>query len=163
MQFNSYFYTIKQQFKMENIISVTPFGETKTTELQASPVEIDFTKVENTLSQISEMKRGLSLTPRYMEFSKVGEKTRGVFLGFKILTKKEADGILKNLPTALWADEEKNVWCNGGVSFISGFVTQNPDGSVFEMAKGTPFEAELIELKPVGAGKVKVFAIYRLS
>jgi hypothetical protein len=31
------------------------------------------------------------------------------------------------------------------------------------MAKGTPFEAERIELKPSGAGKVKVFAIYRLS
>jgi hypothetical protein len=67
---------------MENIISVTPEGETKTTELQTTTVEIDFAKIDETLAKIGEMKRGLSLTPRYMEFSKVGEKTRGVFLGF---------------------------------------------------------------------------------
>lgn len=145
------------------VVAVTTDGEIKTTELQTTPVEVDFAKIEATLSNLSEMKRGLSLTPRYMEFSKVGEKTRGVFLGFKILTKKEADGTLKNLPTAVWADQDKNVWCNGGVAFVQGFLTQNPDGSTLEMAKGTPFEAELIELKAAGAGKVKVFAIYKLA
>lgn len=151
----------KAEATAQSLEAVSANGEIVTTELQTTPVEVDFEKIEATLAQIDTMKRGISQTPRYMEFS-IGEKTRGVFLGFKILLKKEADG-LKQITCVVWADKDKNVWCNGGVSFVSGFITQNPDGSILEMTKGKAFEAELIELKPSGTGKVKVFSIYNLS
>lgn len=62
--------------------------------------------------------------PVYWEPRKAGEKMKGVFLGFVVLTKNEADG-KKQIPTATWlSKDEQGIYTNymhSGVSAISNF------------------------------------------
>lgn len=149
--------------ELKTVETVTISGEiTENTNLQTTNVILsqDFNnaldaKIEGLKSGKKTI--GLSLTPKYMEFDKVGEPVEGIFLGFKIIHKKnDAEKIkqgepeMASLTCAIWADENKNVWLNGGIAFISSFEN---------IQIGQAFQATLVEKKAAGAGKVKIYEI----
>lgn len=150
---------MNEEVKLE---SVSLDGEVSQTSLQTSNVILsqDFNNaLEQKLDALKNKTKtvGLSLTPKYMEFDKIGEPVEGIFLGFKVIHKKNDPDKVKNgepemvkLTCAVWADENKSVWLNGGVSFVSSFET---------IQIGQAFQVTLIEKKAVGSGKVKIYEV----
>ena len=139
---------------LEIVTSVNTEGEVETTLLQTTPITLsaDFnTALDSKISSLKSgnMMKGISLSPQYLEFAKVGDTIQGIFLGFKKITKNE-NGASKSLICAVWADENKAAFMNGGITFVNACQ---------EMPIGQAFEATLVELKPASNGKVKIYQI----
>ena len=102
------------------------------------------------------MRVGISLTPKYMEFLVIGEVVQGIFLGFKPITKNNdiakiqaGEPQMLEINCAVWVDEDKNVWMNGGVSFIQSFSNISV-GQAFEVAYCRKKEkTKIYDIKPL--------------
>ncbi|MGL5133076.1 MAG: hypothetical protein ACRC78_11145 [Planktothrix sp.] len=144
------------------VLAVNQNGEMKETALTTTPVCLteEFNKaIDAGIARLKsdKLQKGISLSPKYMEFEKEGEKSRGIFLGIRVITKNnDPDKVAKGepqkvtIPCATWVDASKDVWMNGGIAFVNAFS---------EMQIGQAFEVELTGKKPSGAGKVKLYSV----
>lgn len=93
---------------MENLVleATNGNGEVKKTELSI-PASFNWDAVEKASV-------GLNVAPRYFEFTEVGEKIRGFYLGNSFVEKNEKD-TTKKIPVVLIATQS-GVVMNGGMS-----------------------------------------------
>ena len=137
----------------EKVLTVNNNGEIKETELETTPMvfNADFMDLMSKKSEqlkSKNFKTGLSLSPVYKEFEK-GESIKVVFLGFKLLQKKDNGGI-KELPAVIWMDEKQATWVNAGASLVSAFESV-PEGTAVMIT----FTGE----KPVQTGNLKQYEV----
>lgn len=150
---------------MENettVIAVNQNGEMKETALTTTPVYLteEFNKaIDAGIDRLKsdKLQKGISLSPKYMEFEKEGEKSRGIFLGIRVITKNnDPEKIAKGepqkvtIPCATWVDAKKEVWMNGGIAFVQAFD---------QMQIGQAFEVEMVGKKKAGVGSVKLYSV----
>jgi len=103
------------------------------------------------LASLKSSKAGINIIPEYYEFTKDGEKVRGIFLGFQKFEIVDAEtGEFKILDSIVWIDQNKKLWSNAGVSLV---------GAMRNVSQNTPIEIEFIELKKVAKGKMKVYSV----
>jgi hypothetical protein len=145
------------QEELTTVEVVTIEGEVKQSDLQVSQPIITqevSKRIENRFEVLksSKLEKGLSLSPKYLEFEKVGDTIKAVFIGFQVI-EKEDKGKMKKLNCAVFADVNKEVYMNAGTTFFNACLNFNP---------GDLFEATLVEFKASTKGKVKVFKIHQL-
>jgi hypothetical protein len=113
------------------LVAVDETGAVKPTELTTLPTTLAETEISaylTTASQLDILKPAISLTPSYREFHTEGEKLRGVFLGLKIVQKKDNLGDKVPLECVQWLDPSGEVLSEcgshtgGGISTGSDFA-----------------------------------------
>lgn len=136
----------------------TETGEEKETDFvrQVSVMNADkLSEISLKASGLDGMEKGISLTTTYKEFSKAGEKTRGVFMGMKSLNKKDENGSLIPLPAVGWMESNGEIFVNAGSNLV---------GQLAGVAPMTAVEIEFVkEEKVQSGGKVKVYKVTLLK
>jgi len=103
---------------------------TKETEIEAE----DYQKYLTVAGKLSSYKPTISITSKYYEFTKPGERVRGVFLGMTIIKKKDdSSGELTELECVQWLSEDGSLYVNAGAALVSTFRQ-------FVPPKGCPIE-----------------------
>lgn len=103
-------------------------------------------------TDLAKKKPSLSLTQKYFEFAKIGEKTRGIFYGLTTITVKDKESEdLREIKAAQWISN-KQVYINGGANLVSQLEKLN-------LPKGAAIEIEYTEK----SGQVKIYSISLLG
>ena len=89
----------------------------------------------------------VSVVPRYFEFNRIGDRTRGVFVDFTSITKKQDDGSLKDIPCVRWMTNGE-MFINGGIALVTTFERIN-------CPRGTPVEISYAQKR----GNCKVYDV----
>jgi hypothetical protein len=137
------------------LVAVDETGVVKPTELTTLPTTLAETEISaylTTASQLHTLKPAISLTPSYREFHAEGEKLRGVFLGLKIVQKKDDLGHKVPLECVQWLDPSGEVYLNAGVTLVGAFQQA-------QILPGTAIEIEYQGKRD----RAKVFAVRILS
>ncbi|RMF52847.1 MAG: hypothetical protein D6750_01685 [Bacteroidetes bacterium] len=90
----------------------------------------------------------IELIPQYREFSVPGEKSRGLYLGTTVITKKTEDGAV--FLTAVQWLEKPHLWLNAGVTLVRALESIEPNSAI---------EIEFLGLK----GRVKLYQVRLLA
>lgn len=124
---------------------------TNETALQVQSTE-DLASLLEASTSLKAKKPSLSLTQKYFEFAKIGEKTRGIFYGLTTITvKDQASDDLREIKAVQWISD-KQVYINGGANLVSQIERLN-------LQKGAALEIEYTEK----SGNVKVYSISLLG
>lgn len=124
---------------------------TNETALQVQSTE-DLSALLEASTSLKVKKPSLSLTQKYFEFAKIGEKTRGIFYGLTTITvKDQASDDLREIKAVQWISD-KQVYINGGANLVSQIERLN-------LQKGAALEIEYTEK----SGNVKVYSISLLG
>jgi hypothetical protein len=137
------------------LVAVDETGVQKPTELTTLPATLAETEISaylTTASQLDTLKPAISLTPSYREFHTEGEKLRGVFLGLKIVQKKDDLGDKVPLECLQWLDPSGEVYLNAGVTLVGAFQQA-------QILPGTAIEIEYQGKRE----RAKVFAVRILN
>jgi len=124
--------------------------------LQTNTTAEDFAKLLERADNLEDAPIAISLNMSGYEFKTIGEKVRGVFLGFTAITVKDAsvEGGLKEIEAIKWLGSDRQVKFNAGKNLVAQFVDQN-------VAPNTAVQIELVDevAAKAGTGKVKVYKV----
>lgn len=139
---------------MENLTVVTSEGEIlENAEIQVSASKFSASMLEllvNSSVGLDEKKATVSITGKYYEFGKAGDKVRGVFAGYKTIEKKEIEGT-KQIKCVEWVSNGE-FFLNGGTILVNEIER-------FGVAIGQPIEIEYTGKK----GQAKMFTVKLLA
>jgi len=122
-----------------------------TTEISVQSTD-DIAALLEASTGLEKKKPSLSLTQKYFEFAKVGEKTRGIFFGLTTINVKDKESEdLREIKAVQWISD-KQVYINGGANLVSQVEKLN-------LPKGTAIEVEFTEK----SGNVKIYSISLLA
>jgi len=122
-----------------------------TTEISVQSTD-DIAALLEASTGLEKKKPSLSLTQKYFEFAKVGEKTRGIFFGLTTINVKDKESEdLREIKAVQWISD-KQVYINGGANLVSQVEKLN-------LPKGTAIEIEFTEK----SGNVKIYSISLLA
>ncbi|RMF46565.1 MAG: hypothetical protein D6750_10175 [Bacteroidetes bacterium] len=119
----------------------------ETSLLVDSPIAISSHQLE-LANLINSLEPEIELVPQYREFSVPGEKSRGLYLGSVVITKKTEDGAV--FLTAVQWLEKPHLWINAGVALVRALESVPPNSAI---------EIEYLGLK----GRVKLYQVRLLG
>lgn len=102
-------------------------GEITETELAAPKISMSMNtlrRVENTLKKLESMAPGRSLKTAYLKFEKPGEYIRGVFIGFRMISKPGSGGA-ETLKSICLMAPDGYTYLNAGVDIVEQFDEVN--------------------------------------
>lgn len=132
-------------------------AETKIIPKPAFGVGMTMSKAKELISGLKDAETGINISPEYYEFNEVGQKIRGVFLGYtKFEVADQKTGELKVLNAIGWMDQDGNTFSNAGVSLVGSLVAAGIE--LYSM-----IEIEYLGTKKVTEGKMKRYAVRPLT
>lgn len=106
-----------------------------------------------TLAELDSMTAGVNIAPQYLEFAEIGQKIRGVFMGFVLQDFTDTEtGEIKTLECVGIMDADQNVFINAGTSLVGTFKATN-------LAQYSPVEVTYTEHRKVKRGYMKVYSV----
>lgn len=108
---------------MGNVIPITP----------VTFPEREFERYYDLSYELESYHPTLTITPEYYRFTKVGDSIRGIFLGYRTISKRDKqcfDCIL---------------WMNAGKLFLNGSKCLVNDTKQAKLSIGTPIEIQLVD------------------
>ncbi len=122
-------------------------------------IETDLTTPEIKVEQdfdfdaLEEAEVGASYKPVYWSPESAGETSRGYFIGFTTIQKREPEG-LQEIKVAAWANKQ-GIFINGGKSFVGEFDNVTQGSAIIITYKGTE--------KTNAGHKVKKYDVNKLN
>ena len=139
---------VETEVKMQQLNPET--GELVETDLTTTEIKVE---QEFDFDALEEAEVGASYKPVYWSPEAAGEVSRGYFMGFTTIQKREPEGI-QQIKVAAWANKQ-GVFINGGKSFVEMFTNIKQGAPIMLTYKGTE--------KTKAGFKVKVYDLNMLN
>ena len=142
---------------MSNETLAVQDSKTELAPVNAFGAGLTLADTKDILEGIEDAEAGINLAPEYFEFEEVGQKCRGIFLGFtKFEAVDEKTSEVKILDSIAWMDKDGNTFSNAGVSLVGAAIRGN-------LKVCTPIEIEYLGEKKAKVGKMKRYALRELK
>lgn len=145
----------KQDTVAEHVVTtITSSGEQKSSGLMQSPASIEQGVLMGFIERSRELDKRqklITIAHNYFEFDSIGDSVRGVFMGFHMIYKNQADGTKEPVLCV--------VWMTNGETFMNGSVALRSDVQRANIEVGTELEIKFKGKKE----KVNLFDVYFLG